>query len=123
MTKTRNILASFRTVDEAQRAGQELKALGIKEMQIDRVSLYPGFNLNEFSNPITGRFDSLADLTLGSDFSNKSAEILAAADVNASGLSDGGEMDIDRNVLLTIVADENLADQAEQIIQKYNGMF
>ena len=123
MTKNRNILASFRTVDEAQKAGQELNALGIEEMQIDRVSLYPGYNLNPYSNPITAHFGSLTDLTLGSGFSNKSAEILAAADVSAHGLSDGGDMDIDRNVLLTVVTNETLAEQAEQVIRKYNGIY
>ncbi|WP_339060778.1 hypothetical protein [Tepidibacillus marianensis] len=123
MTKSRNILASFKTADEAQQAGRELQLLGIQEMRIDRVSLYPGYNLNNLSNPLTGRFESLAELTLGSDFTNKNAEILATADVSASGLSDGGNMDIDRNVLLTVVADETLADQAEQVINKYNGMF
>ncbi|MFV9510330.1 hypothetical protein [Tepidibacillus sp. LV47] len=121
MKKTRNILASFHTVDEAQKAGQELKALGINELQIDRVSLYPGYNLNEFTNPIRGRFDSLSKLTLGANFSNKSAEILAAASASASGLADDSETDIGKDVLLTVVTDESLANQAEQIIKKYNG--
>jgi len=124
MTKSRNILATFKTVDEAQQAGRELQSLGIQDMQIDRISQYPGYNLNNLSNPLTGRFESLADLTLGSNFTNKGAEILAAADVSASGLSNGGDdLDINRDILLTIVAEENLAEQAEQVITKYNGLF
>ena len=62
-------------------------------------------------------------MTLDADFTSQSASILAAADVGASGMSDGDGMmpDADQGVLLTAVVPENQADQAEQIIKQYGG--
>lgn len=120
MSKIRNILASFKTIEDAQKAAQQLQKDGYKELQVDQISMYPGFNLNDLTNPITSNFDSLTNLTLGS-FTNKDAEVLAAADVSASGMADGSDMEINQNVLLTVVTDELHAKQAEEIITLYNG--
>ena len=40
-------------------------------------------------NPINGDFPGLGFMVLGSDFTNSSAGVLAAADVSASGLRGG----------------------------------
>ena len=120
MSNIRNILASFKTIEEAQQAAQELQNNGFNELQVDQISKYAGANLNDFTNPITSRFDSLTDLTLGS-LVNKDAEILNAVDVSASGLVDGAHMEINQNVLLTVVTDEAHAKKAEAIINQYNG--
>lgn len=120
MSNTRNILASFRTIDNAQAAAQEIVNLGIKDVQVDQIGKYPGTHLNPLMNPITGDFDSLSDLTLGS-LDDKGAEVLAAVDVSASGMSDGSNVEINDNVLVTIVTDEEKAKQVEQIIEKFRG--
>lgn len=120
MSNTRNILASFRTIDNAQAAAQEIVNLGIKDVQVDQIGKYPGTHLNPLMNPITGDFDSLTDLTLGS-LDDKDAEVLAAVDVSASGMSDGSNVEINDNVLVTIVTDEEKAKQVEQIIEKFRG--
>jgi len=120
MSKQRNILASFRFAEDAKKAAQELHQIGVTETQIDQIGMYPGMDVNNTVNPITGGFDSLSDLTLGS-FTNETAEILGATDVSASGMSDGNELEINQNILLTVVTDEANAKQAENIINKYNG--
>lgn len=122
MAKRRNILAAFKTPDIAQQAAREIEQLGVDDIQVDQVGKYPGNHLNDLTNPITGNFESLSDLTLGS-FTNKSAEILASSDVSASGMADGSGTEIDQNVLVTIVIDENKARNAERIIEKYNGQY
>jgi len=122
MSEARNILAGFKTVEDAKKAAIELKNRGYKDMQIDQVGLYPGNHLNDFTNPITGGFSILSDLTLGS-FSDKDAEVLAAADVSASGMVDGHETEIDQNILLTVVTDEEHLQEAERIIKKYHGKY
>ncbi len=121
MSKTRNILASYKTVEHAQLAARELSENGFKDLQVDRVSQYPGSYLNNIVNPLTGDFDSLSNLTVGS-FTDKNAEILAAADVAASGMADGSKMELDRNVLLTVVTDEVHAKKAEEIINNFGGI-
>ena len=122
MSKTKNILATFKTIDNAKNAAKTIENLGIVDIQIDQIGLYPGNHLNDFINPITGGFDSLSDLTLGS-FTDKNSEILAAADVSASGMSDGNHMEINDNVLLTVVVDEEKAKQVEKIIEDFRGNF
>ncbi|OEF99664.1 hypothetical protein BHF71_07840 [Vulcanibacillus modesticaldus] len=124
MPNNRNILAAFKSIEEAQKAAEELKQRGFSNIQVDQIGMYPGSQMNDLFNPITGGFKSLADLTLGS-FTNKSSEILASVDVSASGMADGSGsyMDINRNILLTVVTDEVKAKEAEQVIKMYNGQF
>lgn len=119
---SKNILAYFHTIDNAKMAAEKIEQLGVEAIQIDQIGLYPGNHFNDIINPITGGFDSLADLTLGS-FSNKNAEILLSTDVSASGMADGNDNDpeINDNVLVTIVIDEESFEKAEQIIREYKG--
>ena len=121
MSNIRNILASFKTIDDAKNAAQELQNNGFKDLQVDQIGKYAGDNLNDITNPVSSNFDSLTDLTLGS-LVNKNAEILNAVDVSASGMSDGVHMEINQNVLLTVVTDEAHAKQVEAIINLYNGV-
>ncbi|MBO8172146.1 MAG: hypothetical protein H0Z33_09650 [Bacillaceae bacterium] len=123
----RHLLASFRSVDHAIQAERALQNEGFHEVQVDRVSPYPGEGTQELRNPITGNISSLADLTLDADITNKSAGILTAADVSASGMADGfnmdqgNEQDAGRNILLTVVTSQKRAEEAENIIKKYGG--
>lgn len=115
-------MAGFHTIEEAKKAAQKLKENGFEELQVDHISMYPGDYLNDLTNPITGNFESLADLTLGS-FTDKNAEVLAAADPNASGMADKAGMDSNYNFLVTLVTDDDHAVQAEDILKKYHGLF
>ncbi len=121
--KERNLLAGFVSVDDAQKAEQALKQAGFTETQVDTVSPYPGEGVQQRMNPITGNIPGLADMTLDADFDSKSASILAAVDISASGISDGDGMmpEVNQGVLLTAVVPADQADQAEQLIKQYGG--
>lgn len=121
--KERSLLAGFVSVDDAQKAEQALKQAGFTETQVDTVSPYPGEGVQQRMNPITGNIPGLADMTLDADFDSKSASILAAVDISASGISDGDGMmpEVNQGVLLTAVVPADQADQAEQLIKQYGG--
>ncbi|HJV45391.1 MAG TPA: hypothetical protein VJ824_06660 [Bacillota bacterium] len=119
----RNILAGFVSIDDAQEAQKALKNAGFNITQIDTISPYPGEGIQEVMNPITGNIPSLPSMVLDADFDSKSASILAATDVSASGMSDGDGMmpEVNQGVLLTAVVPADQADQAEQIVKQYGG--
>ncbi|WP_139492478.1 hypothetical protein [Brevibacillus dissolubilis] len=125
--KERNILAGFHTMDEADKAAEQLKQAGIDTVQVDQVGQYPGIGVEKVLNPITGEIPSLGNLTLSAEFpSGRDASILAAADPDASGLSDGRQGRLASNttgILLTCVVAENRAAEAEQIISSNGGEF
>lgn len=123
-----NLLFYFKSVDDAKQAEQALHDAGFTEVQVDEISAYPGEGVQERMNPITGNIPSLADLTLAADISRKSAGILTTSDVNASGMSDGfnmnegHEQEAGRNVLVTVVTSEERGDEARGILKKYGGI-
>ncbi|WCN39392.1 hypothetical protein [Aneurinibacillus uraniidurans] len=119
----KNILAYFKSPEEAEKAKAELETLGTIAMQIDRISPFPGDGVERVMNPITGNMSSLADVTLGADVTNRNAGVLLAADVGASGMSDGGQDDtIGRDILLTVVVEESKHHAALQIVEKNGGI-
>ncbi|AWB45423.1 hypothetical protein DCC85_15140 [Paenibacillus sp. CAA11] len=118
----KNILAYFKSPEEAQGAARKLGALRVEHMSIDRFSRYPGEGYNSL-NPITGEVTSLASLTQDASITNHSAGILSAADPAASGMSHGGQGGpTGRDILLTAVVDENIHHQALRIIEEAGGM-
>lgn len=120
----RNFLVGFVSIDNAQAAAKALNEAGFHEVQVANVSPYPGQGVQEVMNPITGDFPSLGYLTLDADFSSKSESIMAATDVDASGMSDGDGMMPEVNnqgVLLTAVIPEDQASVAEQILSEHGG--
>ena len=119
----KNILAFFKSPEEAQNAAKQLEALGTIDMSIDRFSKYPGAELNSISNPVTGEISSLASLSLNANIDSRDEGILLAAGPDASGISDGGqEMISGRDILLTVVVDENVHEQAMKICEQAGGM-
>lgn len=119
----RSILAYFRSRDDAEFVVSKLRGLELIDYSIDNFSRYPGDGVNRVMNPITSDFPSLGYLTLNADFPNTGAGILAAADVSASGMSDGGDTVITgRNILLTVVLDETSYEEALSIIESGGGM-
>lgn len=121
--KEKNILAYFRTREEAEHVSAKLEALRAIDISIDQFSKYPGDGVDQITNPITGGFPSLGSLTLGADYTNRSAAIATAADVDASGMSDGGQDEsVDHNFLLTAVMDESTHHQALRLIREQGGI-
>jgi hypothetical protein len=119
----RAIIAGFRTMEDAEKAGQELKALGMLDMSIERVSLYP---VTEYEkdpeNPITGDFPGLASATFDRNM-DRNSSILASVDPSASGMSDGNDQDVGIDVVLTVVISDQKFDQAEKIVRERGGRF
>lgn len=116
----RAILAYFKTPDEAERALERLKTLKLVDSRIERFDGMPGDGVNRIMNPITGDFDGLGSLTLSGDFDNRSAGILAATSVSASGYSSGGPSNrvTGRDILLTVIVEEQDFEKAQQIVDE-----
>jgi hypothetical protein len=115
----KNILAFFNSPEQAKDALQQLKGLNLIDTSIDRVNAYPGSGSDHVTNPITGNIPSLGYLTLGGDFNDRNAGILAATSVSASGMSAGGPDNkvTGINTVLTIVVDEADFEQALKTVQ------
>jgi hypothetical protein len=119
----KNILAYFKSPEEAEKAAKDLASLGYIDLQIDRISRYPGEGIQQMTNTLGGNIPSLSGLTLDADGTNRSARIMMAADVSASGMSDGGQDDITgRDILLTAVVTEENHHQAMEIVEQHGGM-
>lgn len=119
----KNILAYFKSPEEAEGAAQKLHALRAIDVSIDRFSKNPGDGIDHVENPITGDVPSLAALSLDADVTNQSAGILLASGPDASGMSDGGQGGpTGRDILLTAVVDENVHHQAMQVIKEAGGL-
>jgi hypothetical protein len=120
--KEQNILAGFSTDDAAVRAKKALQEAGFSIIQIDHVGQFPGNGVDTILNPITGDIPSLASLTMAGDFpSGRDASVLAAADPDASGMSDRGD-DIMTPFLLTAVVPAERNAEATEIIRSFGGM-
>lgn len=120
--KERNILAGFHTEDEARQAEKALRQAGFTTIQIDKVGQFPGDGIEQITNPVSGDFPGLGVLTLAGDFpSGPDARVLAAANPDASGMSDRGDDNLTRTVLLTAVVAEERGDEAVAIIRSHGG--
>lgn len=115
----KSILAYFNSPDQAEEALKQLKSLRIVDSSIDRFDGYPGDGIDHIDNPITSDFPGLGYLTLGGDFSERDASILAASSVSASGMSSGGPENrvTGRDILLTVIVQEEDHEQAMQIVR------
>lgn len=116
----RSILAYFNTPDQAERALERLKTLKLIDSRIERFDGMPGDGVDRIMNPITGNFGSLGSLTLSGNFDNRSAGILAASSVSASGYSSGGPDNevTGRDILLTAIVEEQDLEKAQQIVDE-----
>ncbi|WP_424766839.1 hypothetical protein [Paenibacillus sp. sgz302251] len=115
----KNILAFFKSPEQAEKALEQLKSLRIVDSSIDRIDGYPGDGSDHIMNPLTSDFPGLGYLTLGGDFSEPSAGILAATSVSASGMSSGGPDNqmTGRDICLTVVVEEEDHEKALQVVQ------
>ncbi|MFR9708304.1 hypothetical protein ACL02P_02550 [Paenibacillus sp. MB22_1] len=118
----KNILAYFKSPEQAEGVARKLNALRVEEISIDRFSRYAGEGYNPM-NPVTGSISNLAAVTQDASMTNQSAGILAAADPAASGLSHGGQGGpTGHDILLTAVVDESIHHQALRIIEEAGGL-
>ncbi|WP_029192527.1 hypothetical protein [Paenibacillus harenae] len=120
----KNILAFFNSPDQADKALSQLKSLRIADTSLTRFDGYIGNGSDHIMNPITSDFPDLGYLTLGGDFDDRNAGILAAASVSASGMSSGGPDNkvTGRDILLTVVVEEEDHEQAMQIVRSCGAM-
>lgn len=118
----KNILAYFKTIEQAEQIANQIKSLGISDVQIDRIHQYPGGDTSDqLMNPATGQIGSLSNLTLG----NISGDVgpLTAADTSVSGMSNGGGSFVTgRDVLLAAIVDESQFDSIREQIRSQGGL-
>ncbi|PZE22904.1 hypothetical protein CBW46_002845 [Paenibacillus xerothermodurans] len=122
-------MAYFHSPEQARSVVPKLKALRAAGVSVDRIGEFRGDGVSETINPLTGDFRSLSYLTLTAETLSKNDRILAAASVDASGLSAGqpedymGDFDGTdrRNILLTAVVDERNYEHALRVVHEAGG--
>jgi hypothetical protein len=125
----RSIMAYFPSPVEADRLISKLKALRVADVQVDRVGQFRGDGVSETFNPLTGGFPGLSFLTMNAETPGINEGILAATDVDASGLSaprsESGYIEFggsdQMNTLLTVVVEEHSYEQALRIVREGGG--
>jgi hypothetical protein len=120
----RSILAYFKSPEQAKEALTKVKSLRLVDSSIDRFDGYPGEGSDHIENPLTSDFPGLGYLTLGGDFTDRNASIMAASSVSASGFSSGG---LDNrmtgyDILLTLVLEEEDYDEALKIVHEVGAL-
>ncbi|HEY8418344.1 MAG TPA: hypothetical protein VIK93_09975 [Limnochordales bacterium] len=120
----RSILAYFTRHDQAERAKAELRRAGFETVQVDRLGTDEA-GAHRLHNPLTGRIESLADLTLGVDTGGGDAGPLLAADPDTSGLAH--ELDADPGApapawIVTVVTTEDQVNRAVHILEDAGGI-
>lgn len=117
----KNILAYFKTLDQAEQVANQMKSMGISDVQIDQIHQYTEGTADQLMNPVTGHIGSLSDLTIG-DISGEVGP-LTAADTSASGMSNGGGSFVTgRDVLLAAIVDEAQFESLRDQIRSNGGL-
>ena len=114
----RSVLAYFDSETKSAEAAAELKNQGYETVQIDRISLFPDNNTDDVTNPLTGDFASLANLTMDTGGIGNDEGILLAAHPDASGLADA-EIPRATPFLVTVVCEPREVDGAVQTLKQY----
>lgn len=123
-----SILAYFPSSTAAQDAVEALKAAGVSEVQIDRVSRFGVNNDSQYNNPIAGQAETQTGLTLFSAdtdrFNNNDARILLGADPSVEGYTPPGYgMPGGKAFLVTVVTDAAKLDEATAILKDKGAYF
>lgn len=119
----KNILAYFRSEEQANAVQAKLKALRAIDVQVDQFGRYPGYGLLSVHNPYAGDFGSLGRLTQAADISTPDEGILVAADPAASGMSDGGGGGVTGfNFIVAAVVDDAVYEQSLRVIESAGGL-
>lgn len=119
----RNVLAYFKTQEEAREVLVKLQILRAGEARIDRVARYPEEARELQISPVSGNVASLADITQNASGSTHDDGVLMAADPAASGMSLGGSEGVTgRNILLTAVVDESIHPKVLHLVEQAGGL-
>lgn len=117
----KNILAYFKTVEEAEEIANQMRNMGISDVQIDRIHQYSADYPDQLMSPVSGQIGSLSDLTVGDISGN--AGPLTAVDTSASGMSDGGGSHVTgRDVLLAAIVEESQFEALRDQIRSTGGL-
>src|SRR5690606_9296718 len=111
----RSLLAYYVDRKDAERGLNAIREAGFDAARLDEISETPGDGPRKRLNPLTGDVESLGELTLGADADSRSEGVLQAAHPDASGLADVDA--VQPTWLLTVVAAEERAQEAEQILR------
>lgn len=119
----RSIFGYFNTPDQAKAAVEQLKSsLNLVDYAIERIDGFSGTgtqSLDKLGGTITGDFKGIGYLTLGGDFDNPDAAILAGASVSASGYSTGGPDNrvTGKDIMLVALVEDADFERADDIVR------
>lgn len=119
------IISYFKDSPSAEKVEQVLKQQNLAhEIQIDQFSKYPGSSgAEELMSPLTGKLSSLSGMTLGLHNTSGDVGVLAAVDVSAGGMSDGGMGSVQGyNYVLTVITSEDNYEKARDLIEEGGGL-
>lgn len=111
----KNVLAYFKSREEAELVKRQLAGMGVKELRIDRFHRFPGDGTGRLANT-----PSLSASTLGLEEAGPDVRTLMAAD--DSRMSNSYEAVSGYDILLTAVVDETVYHQILQRIRAAGGV-
>lgn len=114
-----NILAYFPTSTSAKKAAEEIKDIGVEDIQVSRISRF--YNEGGAGDIRTG---SLVKPVLNSEIDPPGdSGVLPGADTTASGLSADEHFQVGGDAfLLVVVSEEKKREKIIDIINKYEGL-
>lgn len=119
----RNIFGYFQTMDQAQKAAEELKAHGFETISIDRFSPMLGGNPYDGDEEIASIFqnqsNSLTTTTLGAPPMDDDARILAATHPDASGLAGSTGFSHPEDICVTVITNNDRYEEAFDLLEQY----
>ncbi|WP_028986638.1 hypothetical protein [Thermicanus aegyptius] len=113
----KNLLAFFKSPEQAKEAKEILEKIGVDTIQIDDFSRYPAEDREDVRQTLSGDFAGLADLTEEKVPTGKNEAILMAADPLSSGMSVGNGIVTGYHILLTAVMEEEKHQEAINIVR------
>jgi hypothetical protein len=122
----RSILGYFPSSNKAQKAMDDIKALGIEVVALDRVSRYGVDNNSEINNPIAGQAETGTGLTLFSAdtdrYSDSDSRVLMGADPSNSGMANSGYgIAGGKAFLVTVVTNESKVEEVVKVMKQHDG--
>lgn len=121
----RSVLSYFATSNKARQAVDALKASGITEVQLDRVSRFGANNNAEYNNPINHANTITGPTIFSKDnfLEDPAKRVLMGADPSASGYGcDDYGVAGGKAFMVVVVTNEDKLDEAVEIIKQHDGM-
>ncbi|RKQ88402.1 hypothetical protein [Brockia lithotrophica] len=116
----RNLIAYFRTAEDADRVKEALWQLGIDDVRVEPLYAQP-YDDAARPDPMSGRMPSLAGSVLDVDVPSRGTAVLLGADPAVSGMADGeGRVEGWSVVLAAVVPEIHLA-HAQELVRRHGG--